>query len=800
MRTIALLLLLAVPTLAADPFAKIRAELPHRTPAGAYTGSIEWADGRADARLEQIKGQWVLAVRPPARRLIDFAQGLARTPLADVDISDPVLVFSLTGVTATLSKETAAYYGMKKLHLERGVNLFTKIQPRTGSMITRLLAMQGLSIDGLVLQGVILRDFDVAELDQAKRDGKLKEALRTGTMLVVRLPGFELKGLPNGFKQGSAFFYLTGEPGFGIGCTLTRGNQEFTTEFGIRKTGEAKTEVMFFARARGRWKNAFDIEGFHVDDARMLIAMDNTQSGSIGLRGAMVLGRKKVMVAGKVSVHAVTGAVTNLMLEGRVSELSSSDLVAVANANRGRRPALDARAIPDFKLRDVYLRYAPLGGDARLGIDSGMALKGTMIGLGKRLGRVDGVVDQQTRPATIRLHGDVGDFAAGPVALRDAAVAVNLGPTSNPYFRLKGASRMWVTRKAVEIDISRKRFYWDVAERVGGVYAATYRFQSSNGGRYWHGHVYFRNDLSRTLERDVSREATAWANRKRRDYDKAKADLDRAIRTVEGLDRDTRAARAKVEHERAAATRNLRAAEAEVHRLDGLVKAREKELYDHQVRLYNAYKWHKSNTSKKYKAWKKAVQATKDAPVWEKPKYKAREAKAWAAYKKAKANRDAARIQYEAARKKVDPKLQALRASRGTAVGTLKAAQAAYRRVTGGVSVDADPRVANLLARRATAVAALKAARATVDATGRTVVGAGRITAWAAKHNGSILMVDEARFDGGLGTSLRATAGSLHLKVRYMGKRRTITLRCSLEDIRRGIHRLVWRALHGGSV
>ena len=61
MRTAALLLLLRIPTLAADTFAKIRAELPHRTAAGAYVGSIAWGHDRADARLENLYGEWVLA-------------------------------------------------------------------------------------------------------------------------------------------------------------------------------------------------------------------------------------------------------------------------------------------------------------------------------------------------------------------------------------------------------------------------------------------------------------------------------------------------------------------------------------------------------------------------------------------------------------------------------------------------------------------------------------------------------------------------------------------------------------------
>lgn len=83
----------------------------------------------------------------------------------------------------------------------------------------------------------------------------------------------------------------------------------------------------------------------------------------------------------------------------------------------------------------------------------------------------------------------------------------------------------------------------------------------------------------------------------------------------------------------------------------------------------------------------------------------------------------------------------------------------------------ADLRVATLIGRRAEALAALNTARAAVKVTGNTLAGSGRVVAWSAKHHGSILTIDEARFEGGVGKSLSATGGSLRLKVRCMEER-----------------------------
>jgi len=795
MKTVALLVLVASPTLASPPFASIRAELPDRTAGGAYTGALAWGDDRADARLERLGETWVLSLRPPARRLLDLAEAPEDSVLAGVDLADPVLVVSPARFTAALPDEARRHFGVDTLPLERGLNLFARVRIREGSPIRRFLAQQGLDLDGLLLQGVLLRDFDAEALKQAKADGKLKDALKKGSKLAVHLPRFRLKGLPAGFEQGHAYFFLTGEPGFGIGCTLTKDRQEFEAELALRRTETGTTEALLAASARGRWANAFGIDGFHVDGARLLVAMDSAQNASLGLRGDLVLGPKKVGIAGKVTVHAVTGAPTNVMLEGRLDEFSSADLVAIANATRGDRRPLDARALPGFRIADVHVRYAPLGGDARLGIESGIAVRGTLHALGRRLGAVDGALDRQTQPATIRLHGDVADFAAGPLALQDAAVAIHMGPTANPYFRIRGKSRMWMSRKAIDVDVARTRMSWAVDDTLGGAYAASYRYESSNGGLAWHGAVGFRNDFTRTLERDVSSRASAWAARTERDTRKTANDLAAAQRAVRNADHGIAAARATVQAERNAALNRLRAAEGEVERLDDALRARRAARERELQALRDTYAGRRTNASKKHRAWKKAVQATKDAPLHKKPKYKAREAKAFAAYQAATVSRDAALAAYEARERAPDEQVVALQAARGTAARTLDVARKSYAKITGGVTVDADPRVARRIAERATAAAALGAARAAVQRIGTAGARAARVTAYAAKHNGQLLMVDAARLEGGLGASLAGTGGTLHLQVRWMGERKDLRLRCNLADVARGLSERVWAAL-----
>ena len=81
-----------------------------------------------------------------------------------------------------------------------------------------------------------------------------------------------------------------------------------------------------------------------------------------------------------------------MLLPSRRIELFEADFDL---PDQGYKPL--APAIPDFGLRGVEVLYAPMGGDHRLGIKSGMALKGTLIAFGKPLLDVDAYVTSDLR-------------------------------------------------------------------------------------------------------------------------------------------------------------------------------------------------------------------------------------------------------------------------------------------------------------------------------------------------------------------------------------------------------------------
>jgi hypothetical protein len=747
------------------------------------------------AVLNHPKG---VALKMPSGALSALFPAARGSVLEGLDLTDPVLVFAPAAASVALDEEAAKFFGVPHLDVEKGVNLIARMKPRAGSAVDGALKLLGLSLDGVILRGVVLRDFDPSALKEAKEKGELKKALLRGTELRATLPDFRLKGLPKAFKSGRAFLFVTGEPGVGIGFGLTTADgHEFDCDLSVRTEGAGGREVTVFARSKGRFRNAFGIRGFHLDDTRLLLGVDATQNVSFGLAAAMAFGKKPVSIAGKMRFHAVTGAPTGGIFEGSVDSLGSEDLVALANGiGEGRGKPVSAASLPDFSLRKVYVRFAPLGGDDKLGIPSGMALKGELVTFGKSIAAVDGVMDQTTVIPTWKLKGKVRDFDLGIVALKDAAVDINIGPTTNPYYRIKGASRVWISRKVVDIDVSRERLHYEVLDQLDGVYVTHYRIASPAGGRpSWNADATFRNDLTKTIERDVTASALAWAKQVDRDSRKAQTDLDASIARVRTLDAQIAAARTVVKGERAKATADLQRAEADVKRLDGLIAQRNQELDEGlagvRARVAAAAKARDKAVAK----WQAAVKATKKAPLLDKPKKKAIEAAAWTDMNAKKAAHASISAEYGIAKGRIDPELRSLQAARGTAVGALTAARRVYDGVTGGLTVDADPRVAGLITAKATAEAALIVARETVKASLGAAAGAARVTAFATRNNGQVVMIDGASFSGQLAASMSGTRGRIAVQVRWLGEAKTLGLGGSLEDVRRNLAALVWNAL-----
>ena len=224
MRLLASLLLLATVAAAADPFPGWTVLDGRKTATGELVGEVEFGGRRARAMVHKIGNAWTLAFQPDTRRLSAIAPLVRGTIVDDLDLSSPVIVISHARTRARLSAEAARFFGVPSVDLEKGVNIVTSVRP--SGAVQAALTKFGVDVPRVLLTGVLLRNFDHAELKKAKEAGKLKDALHRGTMLKAEVPSFRPR-LPKGMGAGSAYLFVTGEPGIGVGFALTANGKQF---------------------------------------------------------------------------------------------------------------------------------------------------------------------------------------------------------------------------------------------------------------------------------------------------------------------------------------------------------------------------------------------------------------------------------------------------------------------------------------------------------------------------------------------------------------------------------------------
>ncbi|MEM6671795.1 MAG: hypothetical protein AAF726_03065 [Planctomycetota bacterium] len=809
-----------LPAFADGPLAEIEIHAPVVTESGDVLGEVGLGGARGRAVLHALRtgidgdsGGWALAIDADAARLSDLVPPLQGTIADSLALRRTAVVLSTATARvdeAAMSDEVAAFYASyfdtprMMLDVASGVNVLTRVESGDGTAVDRALSTLGVEIDGVVLQGTVLKDASLSELREAKDKGRLRERLRESMELRAYLPPVDLAGLPSSYATGEASLIVSGRPGVGVAFRLVapgdtpETTKSFECRVDVAAGDHGATEVQVLGTAMGVWSDAFGIRGFDLTSPRLLLEVDSAQRVGFGVRAGLDVGSKEMQVAAKLKLHAVTGAIVGGFFEGSLDAVGSADLVALANAAseaRGKEPISDV-AVPDFELRDLYLKFAPAGGDSDLGVSDGYALRGELHALGSRFGFVDGAMSFGGLVPDIALAGECGDIDLGALALKDAAVDVQLGANLDQRFRVAGETRLFGLSRGVDFDCGLTKIWFDTWEELSGVYRVEHHVSSPGSGRpTWTLRSSMRNDFSRTLEDEVADHALAWAQEVERDFAAAQRDLDAAKREVERLDGSIEAARAQVRKERAAHGKGLERAQANVASIDSEIDRLRREVNAARSKTKDSVTAKKKTRDRAHSAWRKAVAARKKAKVWDKPKRKAAEAKAYADYQAKNADYGASKAAYSATVAvpvDADPRIAALLGSRSAALTALRSAESLVRTFP----VDSDPRVAGQIAGRATALAALDVAKGAVDVTGTAVAGAGRVTSWAASHSGAVLGVDEAGYGAKLAGYLAGNEVDFRAQVRFLGEPESIRVRLAPAEIADGrVIDRVWSAL-----
>ncbi len=808
-----------VPGFASGPLARVVVETPRVTASGDVLGRVRIAGQPLRAVLHSvapdIRGAdsvWVLAAESRTASLGAAVPALRGSIVDALPFSRAALIVSQADVRIAhddLRSDVVSFYrdvwGAERVAMDLGLglNLVARTRSRAGTAVHGALRTLGCADASLVLVGKLLAGASLADLHAAKKDEKLGAKLRETVSLRAVLPSLRLAGLPRSFETARPSLLVTGKPGVGIGFRLSTrgpdGARDFDCTLAVEK-GELGNTSKIVGISDGLWRRAFGVAGLDLADVRLLLAVDDKQQVSFGMRAELDVGSRRAALAGKLRFHSVTGAVTGGLFEGTLESLGVDDLVAFANrfasARDPRAKPIGRGSLPDFTLRDLWLKIAPFEGDADLGVSEGFALAGRLWALERELAFVHGAIDVSGLVPSIELAGESESFDLGAVALRGAAVDVRIGLTANQRFRVQGLLKLLAVTRRVDVDISKERMWIDTETTVAGIYRTAYHLSSPSSDKPdWDVRARFRNDLTRTLEERVSRQALEWADRTKKKFAKAKADLDGAIRAVGKLDRQIAEARRTVVAKRKKHQDGLNTALANVQRLQSGIDRERATVRARRAKAKRNFDSAKKGLDRAKRAWQQAVRARKKARLHQKPAKRAVEAAKFTAYKASLAGYKVAYGAWKLATKApVDaaPRVASLLVAKKTADAALTAA----KKLVVTFPVDTDPRVASLIVARTTAQGALKVARGAVGLSEKAVSGAARVTAWAAKNNGRLLMVDGAAFDAKLAAWLRGSRVRLRTDVRFLGDAKRIDLDLRAGDFDgRGVVDALWQKL-----
>lgn len=808
------------PEFAGTALAAFTLEAPVRKKTGEIFGSVSFLGASSRALLHPVQPGidggnqgWVLAIEASSARLSDLVPTLEKTIAGNLKLRTTAILLATANARvdeSTMSQDVAAFYSpyfrsaRLMLEVSGGVNVLTRMEPGDGTPLSAALGLLGIETDGILLQGTLLKDASFSDLRKAHGDKELRKRLKKSMELRAFLPAVNLGGLPDSFVTGETSLIVGGKPSVGLAFRLAADagdaaeSQSFECRVDIANVRPGVTEVQVLGTALGTWRNALGIRGLHLESPRLLLEVDTAQRVGFGIRGGLGIGSRKMALAAKLQLHAVTGAPVGGFFEGRLDSLGSQDLVDFTNAlgaARGKQGLPDS-TLPDFELRDLYLKIAPTEGDSDLGTSEGFALRGELHALDRKIAYVDGAISLGGLIPDVTLLGACEDFDLGALALKDASVDIRLGATLDQHFRLKGATTLLALTRSVDVNCSLTNLVIDTSETFKGVYSTAYHLSSPSEGRpAWRVKASFENQLSRTLSDQVAGKAQAWAEKTERDFAAAQRDLDNAKEQVRKLALKIDAQKQVVLARREKQAAGLRKAQAKVREITGEMDKVRKTILGKRKARKAKVNAKKSASNKAKKVWKKAASTRKKAPLYKRPKLRIIEAAKFADHQGKLASYEAANAGYKALLRvpiEADPRMVGLFTARETATGVLKGAE----KMTEVWPIETDPKVASLIAARATALAALDVAKASVFLGGKAAVGAGKITAWLAEHNGDLFMLDAASFEAKLAGYLAGNSVQLDVKARFLGDRKKFRLRISSDMLRDGtLAKALWKHL-----
>ncbi|MCA9213116.1 MAG: hypothetical protein KDB27_08630 [Planctomycetales bacterium] len=762
-------------------FAGITIAAPTFSSDGSVTGTTQFGNTDAPVLLQFVPqtGDWVLAVESRLGELLPSDLPIS----SPIELQSPLFVFSPAQLqidAADMADGPREFYSRLydsedfTVRLERGVNLLSRATLTEGSAPSEILDLLGVDVPSIELEGVILRDFSsdsVEEFKQANKDGNFWSRFREDMLLRATLPEINIEGLPGNMTTGDAYLAWQ-SPGTdqdyvyaGLDLIVDDGDGVPTILTG--RVGFAETPTgseLRLSAVASQMNDAFGVTGLDLHEVVLLLDIDTVKSPAeagakstdptaavptvgLGVSASMTIGNRDVMIAGKVELSMATGTPMKVALRGELSSLSSIELLQFANQMSGVSSlSVDTSNLPEIEFRNLMVNIAPMGGDAELGIEDGIGIRGELYLNGRLLGKVDGLLDRTGVLPKMRLSAWTAEINLGELRVSEVEIDVLMSQSVDDYFIVNGTVELFGASHSVEINIGARYMHYQIATEVDGLGMVDYRFESSTlGVPYWTFTAVVRNDLSHTLEEKVAGDVRDWANEASRDFDRAQAAVDAAQRELNSV----------VEERNDA----IRDAQQEFDKIkDGLQKA--EDAVDSLARRVSSLQTSERSARS---SWLSAVRSRKAATWYNYVQRRAVEVARYATYRGIQVTRIAAQ--------------GSLTAASGVLTGLRHAAGWALD----AAGPEAHPNVIRLSAELAIKTAALNVAEAALNIAEGATTGAAEAVAFIAERHDDLFMIDELSFEGTLSAAIVNSSFDLEVSYRFLNKQRTIEIEAGLD-------------------
>ncbi len=373
-----------------------------------------------------------------------------------------------------------------ELVLKPGINLISaipvdKLEP--GHPLLIIMDALGIEKGTVLLQGTLGKSLTLIGAPGAGAADVIKDLY-----LRAELPPMRPPGSPEWFRGGQLAVELTGDPSMRLAGEITIRMDDEDLKFFLATT-LAKSGIALSgglkADADG-WQQPFGIPWLVLQGVVLRIAITPTGSIEPGFAAKMIIGEKDIDVAMALAISPA-GVPTNFMIKGESEAgVGLSDLLKVqqgmaaaaasaaeaAGQTAVAMPTFDVEALPDVAFKSLGLKFAPKA-FPDLEVERGMAIKGRLwlqLSPGGQLTDFAGV-DVSVGDDGFWARGDMGAFQLGPLTMDDTKLDLTMTREAQ-HFILKGGVDLFGARQALDVNFTRKGFWFKSQTRLFDLFSA----------------------------------------------------------------------------------------------------------------------------------------------------------------------------------------------------------------------------------------------------------------------------------------------------------------------------------------